>query len=530
MLEHTLPDGQLFYSLYGHLASETPDAVQVGADVAAGDTIGTLGAADENGGWVPHLHFQFMVDLFGFDSTFPGVASPDHRDVWLEICPNPDTLFELDATFQQIDEEQLLRLRSDLLSPNLSLSYDDPVHVVRGKGQYLYDSEGRQFLDCVNNVCHVGHCHPHVVEQMVDQLKVLNTNTRYIHDAILEYAERLTAKFPDSLSVCFLVNSGSEANDLALRLARAATGRRKVVALEAAYHGNLDHLIGISSYKFDGPGGSGPDDDLVLVDLPCTYRGKYCGTQSGPAYAQDVASLLDSEDISPAAFIAESLPGCGGQIVLPDGYLENVYETIRSRGGVCIADEVQVGFGRVGEKFWGFELQNVVPDIVTLGKPIANGHPVGAVVTTREIAEAFSNGMEYFNTFGGNPVSCTAATAVLDVIERDKLQAHAHTVGQYLLDAFQEMKNKYSLIGDVRGKGLYLGVELVTDRDSKNPAANEAHYIINRLRNKGILVSVDGPLHNVLKLKPPLVFSRDDCDSLIASLDGVFGELQMTGV
>lgn len=530
ILEHEISEGVQFYSLYGHLSSKLPDSLKVGSQVQAGDVLGELGAPDDNGGWVPHLHFQFMVDMFGFENTFPGVATPDHRDTWLAMCPDPDVLFNVGATYHSQRKSDLLEKRESLLAPSLSLSYENPIHIVRGRGQYLYDADGRQFLDCVNNVCHVGHCHPHVVSQTVGQLRKLNTNTRYLHNNILAYAERLASTFPDPLSVCFLVNSGSEANDLALRLARAATGHEHVVALQAAYHGNLDALIGISSYKFDGPGGAGPDERLILAELPDSFRGRHRDEYAGRRYAQDLCDLLKKRDMPLAAFIAESLPGCGGQIVLPDGYLRSVYSCVREYGGVCIADEVQVGFGRVGESFWGFQLQGVIPDIVTLGKPIANGHPVGAVVTTPAVAKAFSNGMEYFNTFGGNPVSCAAASAVLDVIETEKLQSHANSLGRYILNHLEILKSKYSLVGDVRGKGLYIGVELVKDHSSLAPAAEEARYIVNRLRNKGILLSVDGPLHNVLKFKPPLVFSRTDADGLLDALDTVFNELEIAGI
>ncbi len=528
IIRHKTPDGEIFYSLYGHLAPVSHEFPAVGDSVSAGEAIGVLGAPQENGGWVPHLHFQIMLDLFGFDNTFPGVASPDHRKLWTSMCPDPNILFNLDASFKNVPLSTLLDRRSRHLPSNLSLSYDEPLIIVKGIGQYLYDSEGRQFLDCVNNVCHVGHCNPRVVEATVAQLRTLNTNTRYLHNNILEYAERLTATFPDPLDVCFLVNSGSEANDLALRLATAATSRRHVLALKAAYHGNLDALIDISSYKFEGPGGRQVKDHLILADLPDTYRGKYSGNDAGSNYAADVGRLLASSGEKLAAFIAESLPGCGGQIVLPENYLQELYLIVRANGGVCIADEVQVGFGRVGHEFWGFQLQKVVPDIVTLGKPIGNGHPIGAVVTTREIADTFANGMEYFNTFGGNPVSCAAGLAVLDVLEEEHLQEHAQAVGEYLMRRLESLKGKYSLIGDVRGRGLFIGVELVEDLQTLKPAAWQSAYLVNRMRNKGILLSIDGPLHNVIKIKPPMVFDTDNANLLVESLDTVLSELENT--
>ncbi|MFQ5436378.1 MAG: aminotransferase class III-fold pyridoxal phosphate-dependent enzyme, partial [Anaerolineae bacterium] len=289
---------------------------------------------------------------------------------------------------------EIITRRRQHLNPSLSLAYDKPLKIVRGQGQFLFDEGGRPYLDCVNNVCHVGHSHPHVVQALARQAAVLNTNTRYLHDNLVRYAERLAATLPDPLSVCFFVNSGSEANDLALRLAWTHTGRRDLIVLDGAYHGNLSSLIAISPYKFDGRGGQGKPAHTHIAPMPDPYR------QPGVTGAE-VGELVDAlvgNGRAPAAFIAESLLGCGGQVVLPEGYLAQAYRAVRAAGGVCIADEVQVGFGRVGRHFWGFELQDVVPDIVTMGKPIGNGHPLAAVVTMPEIAASFATGMEYFNT------------------------------------------------------------------------------------------------------------------------------------
>ncbi|MEE8467563.1 MAG: aminotransferase class III-fold pyridoxal phosphate-dependent enzyme, partial [Planctomycetota bacterium] len=302
----------------------------------------------------------------------------------------------------------------------LSLSYREPLKIVRGSGTYLFDESGRRYLDCVNNVCHVRHCHPRVVEAAARQMAELNTNTRYLHDHLVTYARRLTELLPDPLGVCALVCSGSEANELALRLARAATGRRGVVVLDAAYHGNAGALVEISPYKFDGPGGRGRPQHVHVAPTPDPYRGEHRGPDAGLRYAGSVRDALqrgEETGIPAGAFLSESLLGCAGQIDPPPGFLAAAFEHVRAAGGVCIADEVQVGFGRVGSHFWGFETQGAVPDVVTLGKPIGNGHPMAAVVTTPEISEAFDTGMEYFNTFGGNPVSCAVGLAVLDVIE-----------------------------------------------------------------------------------------------------------------
>ncbi len=402
---------------------------------------------------------------------------------------------------------------------------------MRGCGAYLYDEDGRAYLDTVNNVAHVGHNHPRVVRAGQAQMAVLNTNTRYLHEHVARYAERLCATLPQPLSVCYFVCSGSEANELALRLARAFTGRRDLIVVDAAYHGNTGGLIEISPYKHAGPGGSGAPPHVHVVPMPDTYRGAHRrdDPRAGEKYAEAVREAVAQAAAGgrgAAAFIAESIQSCGGQIVLPDGYLTAAYHHVRQAGGVCIADEVQVGFGRVGTHFWAFETQGVVPDIVTLGKPMGNGHPLAAVVTTPEIAAAFDNGMEYFNTFGGNPVSCAVGLAVLDVITDEQLQANALRVGGYLLEQMLRLMDRHALIGDVRGLGLFIGVELVLDRATLAPAGAEAGRIVNRMREHGVLMSTDGPFYNVLKIKPPLVFSQADADLLVRTLDQVLEEFE----
>ncbi len=394
--------------------------------------------------------------------------------------------------------------RRRMVGPSLSLSYSEPLHIIRGHRQYLYDASGRRYLDCVNNVAHVGHCHPRVSEAIARQSSLLNTNTRYLHEHLAEYVERLLALMPPPLSVAYLVSSGSEANELALRLARAYTGSDRVSVLDAAYHGNTSALVDISPYKFNGRGGRGKPAHVEIMPLPDVYRGSYrpMGRVDGPV-----------------TFFAESASGCGGQVFFPDGYLKEAFAAVRAGGGVSVADEVQTGFGRAGSHFWMFETQGAVPDIVTMGKPIANGHPMGAVVTTREIADSFANGMEYFNTFGGNPVSCAAGLAVLDVIRDEELQENARVTGDYLLAGLRELATRYPLIGDVRGRGLFLGVELVRDRETLEPAASEASTLVDRMKELGVLLSTDGPLHNVIKIKPPLVFDRGDADVLLSRLD-----------
>jgi 4-aminobutyrate aminotransferase-like enzyme len=359
----------------------------------------------------------------------------------------------------------------------------------------------------------------------VEQAYVLNTNTRYLHDSIIQYAERLLATLPPPLEVVFFVCSGSEANELALRLARAHTGAEDFIVVDGAYHGNTQALIEISPYKHDGPGGKGTPPHVHKALMPDPYRGRYkgYGLETGRAYAQHIVEII--EESSPlAGFIVESVLGCGGQIVLPEGYLREAFAAVRAAGGVCIADEVQVGFGRVGSHFWGFETQGVVPDIVTMGKPIGNGHPLAAVATTRAIADSFANGMEYFNTFGGNPVSCGVGTAVLDIIQTEQLQQNALAVGNHLLARLTALMDRHPLVGDVRGLGLFIGIELVKSRETLEPAAWEASYVVERMKEEGILLSTDGPLHNVIKLKPPLVFTHADADLLVDTLDKILLE------
>jgi 4-aminobutyrate aminotransferase-like enzyme/Ser/Thr protein kinase RdoA (MazF antagonist) len=532
ILAHETDAGETFFSLYGHLAASSLEGLEPGVEIAAGHQIGSIGASTENGGWAPHLHFQLMVDMLGMSGNFPGVARPSQRRVWTALCPDPGPVLGLDAGAQDTkgcSGEEILAIRDAHLGRNLSVSYDTPLKIVRGMGGFLYTETGQPYLDGVNNVCHVGHCHPAVVAAGQQQMAVLNTNTRYLHDNIVEYAQRLLDTFPDPLSVCFFVCSGSEANELALRLARTYTGRRDLITVDGAYHGNTQGLIDISPYKHDGPGGSGAPDWVQTVTMPCGYRGPHKGTgiDAGKAYARYVKTAVECIEAGgrkPAAFICESMLGCGGQVLLPDGYLKAAFKHVRRAGGVCIADEVQVGFGRAGTHFWAFETQGVVPDIVTLGKPMGNGHPLAAVVTTPQIAEAFHNGMEYFNTYGGNPVSCAVGLAVLDVIRNENLQENARRVGQYLLERLMPLKERSALVGDVRGLGLYLGVELVTDHDTLAPAADEAAYICNRMKDYGFLISTDGPLHNVLKFKPPIVFSRENAKDLVKALEKVFDE------
>ena len=430
--------------------------------------------------------------------------------------------------------DDLLARRRRLLGPSLSLSYRTPLHIVRGEGAFLFDADGQAYLDCVNNVAHVGHAHPRVVDAGTAQMRLLNTNTRYLHDSVLTYAERLTALLPDELDTAFFTNSGSEANELALRLARAATGRPDVACVDVAYHGNTQRLVEVSPYKFNGPGGAGRRDDVHVVPLPDPYRGAHRGQGSDVAiaYLRDARAVLDdrAEAGRPAgAVLAEAIPSVAGQVVPPPGWLAGLFDAGRALGAIPIADEVQVGFGRVGTHMWAFGADGARPDIVTMGKPIGNGHPLGAVVTTRAIAEAFANGMEYFNTFGGNPVSAAIGLAVLDVIADEGLQGHARVTGDRLLSGLRELQGRHDSIGDVRGMGLFVGFELVGDRAARTPDAALASELVNRAAQRHVLLSTDGPDHNVIKIKPPMVFSAGDADRLVETVDAVLTEVARGG-
>ena len=510
-----------FFTLYGHLSEDSLQNLKIGERISRGQAFARIGASTENGGWPPHLHFQIISDLLDLGTDFPGVARFSERQVWTALSPDPNLLFDIPADRFPPPEPPLaetLDRRHSLLGQNLSVSYQRPLKIVRGWMQYLYDETGRAYLDVYNNVPLVGHSHPRVVQAASAQLALLNTNTRYLHDNVNRYAERLTRLLPDQMRVCFFVNSGSEANELALRLARTHTGREDVIVLDHAYHGHTTTLIDISPYKFNGPGGSGRKTWVQVAPLPDDYRGPYRrdDANAGANYARHVTEILQQARASGrhvACFIAETLPSVGGQIVFPPGYLAEAYRHVRAAGAVCIADEVQVGFGRLGSHFWGFETQSAVPDIVVLGKPIGNGFPLAAVVTTREIALSFANGMEFFSTFGGNPVASAAGLAVLDVLEEESLQANALRVGGYLKDRLLKLQPSHPIIGDVRGSGLFLGVDLVLDRETRAPATKQAHYIVDRLRDCGVLAGTDGPHHNVLKLRPSADLFQGRCGS-----------------
>ncbi|MEY2844611.1 MAG: hypothetical protein RL076_157 [Chloroflexota bacterium] len=532
ILEHHTDTGVPFYTVYGHLSDESMRTLTIGQHVEAGERIGSFGIPDVNGKWPTHVHFQIILDFLDMGRDFPGVGYASQHAVWAALSPNPNLLLRMDASrfpAPQVPLSTTLAERRQRIGRNLSISYKRPLKIVRGWKQYLYDSTGRVYIDAYNNVAHVGHCHPRVVGAATAQYGLLSTNTRYLNDAMQEYARRLTATLPAALEVCYFVNSASEANELAIRLMKAYTNAQDIIVLEAAYHGHTNTLIDISPYKHDGPGGTGAPDWVHTAPIPDDYRGpfKRNDPQAGPKYAaqvQDVIAKIHAKGRRLGGYIAETLPSVGGQIVLPPGYLADVYAHVRAAGGVCMADEVQVGFGRIGTHFWAFEAHGVVPDIVIMGKPIGNGQPMGAVVTTRAIADAFDNGMEYFATFGGNNVSMAAGLAVLDVLRDEPLQQNALHIGNRMLAGLRQIAPHHRMIGDVRGAGLFLGVELVRDPNTFEPADTEASYVSNRLRDYGILAGTDGPFHNVVKIRPPMPFDEGNADYLLACFDQIMRE------
>lgn len=527
ILRHETTDGDAFYTLYGHLAPSVCATHAVGAEIAAGEAFARLGGPDQNGGWEPHLHFQLALTLDGMGHDWPGVADPDDWPLWRSICPNPAPLMNLPddkVACPTLDGAALLAERRMRFASNLKLSYRRPVMFLRGWRHHLFDEMGRPYLDAYNNVPHVGHAHPRIRAVAADQLARMNANTRYLHPAQTALAARITAKLPEELEVCFFVNSGSEANELALRLARAFTGGYDIITPDHGYHGNTTGAIDISAYKFNKPGMGGRKPWVQLVDVADDYRGRFRRDDPERAvrYARqvdDALAAIERRGGKVAGFIAETFPSVGGQIIPPRGYLQGVYERIRAADGVCIADEVQTGLGRLGEYYFGFEQQAVRPDIVVLGKPLGNGHPMGAVITTRAIAERFAEGPEYFSTFGGSNLSCRIASEVLDIVEEEGLEANARVMGDRLLAGLRGLQERSDVIGDVRGIGLFVGVDLVADRESRAPATAVADYVTNRMRDLRILIGREGPDDNVLKIRPPLTIEADDIDMILDRLD-----------
>lgn len=420
--------------------------------------------------------------------------------------------------------DALIARRQKLLGPNVSTFYDDPVHFVKGEGVWLWDADGRKYLDCYNNVPHVGHCNPRVVEAICRQARLLNTHTRYLHDGILDYVEMLTATMDDSLDTAILTCTGSEANDIALRMAEAVTGKRGIIATDATYHGNTSLVSQLSRSNVPSTG-FGLDQYFSFVEAPDSYRAP---DPDGEIFAQAVAARIAAQEASGIGFAAlvicpfflnEGFPDN------PDGWLKPVARVVREAGGLLICDEVQSGFGRTGTHMWAHQKMGVVPDIMTLGKPMGNGHPVGGVVTNADILSTFRKGYRYFNTFGGNPVSCAAAKAVLEEIAAQDLLTNARIVGDHARTRMARLQDKYDVIGDVRGSGLIFGAEMVLDCDSKAPASAFTDKVINAMRHRGVIHSKLGRHKNTLKIRPPMPFSIANADLLFDTLDDVLADL-----
>lgn len=415
---------------------------------------------------------------------------------------------------------ELLQNRNKVMSKSLSLSYKSPIHFEKAALQYMYTADGNTYLDAYNNIKHVGHCHPKVVKAIQKQAATMNTNTRYVFENLTNYASLLLDKFPDKLNKVFFVNSGSAATDAALRMARVHTNRKAMLVMEEGYHGNTSAGIDVSHYKFSHQGGEGEPNDSFTIPLPTTHLQNNSLNQT-QWKTNLLLSISNAKTIGLAGFIAEPILGCAGQVPLPNGYLKLAYELVREAGGVCIADEVQIGFGRTG-KFWGWEHHDVIPDIVILGKPMGNGHPIGAVVTTSEIANSFDNGMEFFSSFGGNPVSCAIGKSVLEIIQDEDLVQNAIKVGEYFKHKLEELKDKLSIIHDVRGEGLFLGVEFRRSNETESITP----WIKEELKKRFILTSTDGPGNRTLKIKPPMIFSKKNVDEFISKLNEILSGLE----
>lgn len=432
-----------------------------------------------------------------------------------------------------MNENELLERRRRALAPGYELFYREPVHLVRGEGVFVWDHAGRRYLDCYNNVPSVGHCHPRVVEAIATQAALLNTHTRYLHETVVQLSERLATKLSNGLGTCWFVCSGTEANDLATQIARSVTGHHGMLVSEYAYHGNSDLVLKLSTDSY--PADRRPDW-LGVVEPPNTYRGPFrLGEEDlGARYAESVSRAIEGlaeRGHAPAAMLVDTSWDANGVLIPPHDYLVRSAAIVRAAGGLVIADEVQAGYCRLGDTWWGHDRYGLVPDIVTLGKPMGAGHPVAAVVTTPEIAAAFSEHSDYFNTFGGNPVSAAAALCVIDVIDDEGLLENAHQVGGHLAAGLAELARNHEIIGNVQGSGLFWGLDLVGDRSSRRPIAREdTKRLVSRLRDEGILTGVTGRHGNVLKIRPPLPFGRDHADHALEVLDRCLREFSETAV
>ncbi len=512
LLRHEPAGGVRFWSVYSGLST----SVTVGDGVSAGQGIGEVGPDSRL------LVRVATVPVSGWRAV-PAEVPHAEAEVWRALLPDPTPLLGVRNAVWRSSTERTLEARRKHLPHTHPTYFSAPITMVRARDCRFYDEHGRGYLDALNNVTLLGHGHPRLVDAAARQLRRLNTNSRFVYDVLTEYAEALTATLPDGLDVVYFLNSGSEANDLALRMARYLSGRDDVVIIDDAYHGYTTTVADVSPSRYKH---YGKPDTTHPTPVPDRYRGEYGydDPQAGVKYARHVTDTFDrlaAEGRPPAAFLYEGLLAGGGQVVLPPGYLAPIHAEARRHGAFTIADEVQVGFGRLGEAFWGFQTQGVVPDFVTMGKAMGNGFPVSALVTTREISEAFDRTGRFFSTYGGNPVACAVGLELLRVLDEERLQHNALTVGQYLRDRLGTLADRHELIGDVRGQGFYSGVEFVLDRATKEPAAAETLIVCERLKEEGVLVYPTGPAWNILKLKPPLTFTRAHADELVAALDRV---------
>lgn len=492
---------------------------EAGMTIGEGDPLGTVGGESGRFG---HLAIQ-LCTAQGLPP--PLFARPSQARIWSHLCPSPSVLLGVDCDAPPLENEALYARRKANFAPVQKNYYRRPPQIERGWREFMFDTTGRSYVDMLNNVAIAGHGHPRLAEAAGRQWSLLNTNSRFHYAGIADFSERLAALAPKGLDTVFLVNSGSEAVDLAIRLAWSHTGARNMVSLLEAYHGWTVASDAVSTSIADNPEALSTRPAWVRPVLsPNTYRGAYRGPDTADAYAAHVEEALQSIETSGeklAGFISESVYGNAGGIPLPEGYLQTVYRMVRERGGICIADEVQVGYGRLGQHFWGFENQGVVPDVITVAKAMGNGHPLGAVITRRAIADSLEREGYFFSSSGGSPVSCAIGMAVLDIIEDEGLQENAHVVGDHLKARLQALCERHPIAGAVHGMGLYLGLEFVRDRETLAPATEETAAICDRLLDFGILMQPTGDHLNVLKIKPPLCLSMDSADFFADMLDRV---------
>jgi 4-aminobutyrate aminotransferase-like enzyme/Ser/Thr protein kinase RdoA (MazF antagonist) len=529
VLRHETPDGVAFGTLYGHLDPTSFAALRPGQPIAAGAAFARLGDARVNGGWPPHLHLQVLAaDPVTLPDVPPGVADPDDLAAHEALHPDPSTLIGITdgGASWRAATAHIAATRRERFATNLRTSYHEPIHFVRGWRHVLFDALGRRHLDAYNNVPHVGHAHPHVAAAVARQTALLATNTRYLHAAMGRYAERLAALLPPELSVFFFTASGSEATELALRLARTHTGAIDLCVMDHGYHGHTTGAMAVSPYKLRQRSAPAWPEWLHVTPQPDVFRGPHRGADAATTCAAAVAERivgLAARGRRLCGYLCESMPSVGGQVVLPDGFLPAVYRAVREAGGVCLADEVQTALWRTGDTAFAFQRYGVVPDVVVLGKPLGNGFPLGAVVTTPVIAASFADGPEWFSTFGGSTVAMAAGLATLEALEQDNLAANARHTGARLMAALRGLQSRHAIVGDVRGAGLFLGVELCSDAD-RSPATSAARHVKNRLREQRILIGTDGPDDNVLKIRPPMTFDSAAADLLVDRLDTILAE------